>query len=415
MGTLLDRFLRYVKIDTQSNEDSTTHPSTHGQMELAKILETELQELGLSNIALSEKGYLMAELPANVDKKLPTIGFIAHLDTSPDVSGKDVKPQLFLDYDGNDLILNQSENIALKIQDYPELSNYLGQTIITSDGTTLLGADNKAGIAAIMTAIANLINMPDIKHGKIVLAFTPDEEIGQGADFFDVAGFGADFAYTIDGGPLGELEYETFNAAIAHIGIQGINVHPGSAYLHMKNAMYISMELNGMLPINERPEYTRDYEGFYHLTKFDGSVEWAKMVYIIRDHDKTKFEKKKAYLEYCVDFLNDKYGESTINLRMQDQYYNMKEKIEPVFHIVTLAEQAMVEIGINPVIKPVRGGTDGARLSFMDLPCPNIFTGGHNFHSRFEFVSLESMQAAVNVITKIIELIEANDNPYDRA
>ncbi len=407
METLMDRFLRYVKIDTQSDEGSTAHPSTPGQMVLAKLLEKELQELGLSNITLSEKGYLMAELPANTDKDIPTIGFIAHLDTSPDVSGKDVKPQLFPDYDGNDLILNRTENIIMKIKDNPELGNYLGQTIITTDGTTLLGADNKAGVAAIITAIGDIIIKPEIKHGKIVIAFTPDEEIGQGADFFDVAGFGANFAYTIDGGPLGELEYETFNAAIAQIDVKGINVHPGSAFMQMKNAMFIAMELNSMLPVNERPEYTRDYEGFFHLTKLDGRVEWAKMAYIIRDHDKAKFEQKKAYLESCIDFLNGKYGESSINLSMQDQYYNMKEKIEPVFHIVELAEQAMIEIGIDAVIKPVRGGTDGARLSFMGLPCPNIFTGGHNFHSRYEFVSLESMQAAVKVITKIVELVAA--------
>ncbi len=407
MKALLDRFLRYVRIDTQSDEGSTTHPSTSGQMELAKLLKNELHELGISNITLSDKGYLMAELPANTDKKLPTVGFIAHLDTSPDVSGKNVKPQLFPNYNGKDLILNQTENLILKTQDYPELSDYIGQSIISSDGTTLLGADNKAGVAIIITVIANLLNKPDFKHGKIVIAFTPDEEIGQGADFFDATGFGADFAYTIDGGPLGELEYETFNAAIAHIDIQGINVHPGSAYMRMKNAILIAMELNSMLPAIQRPEYTRNYEGFYHLNKLDGSVEWAKMTYIVRDHDRAEFEHKKSYLKNCVDFLNRKYGESSINLMMLDQYYNMKEKIEPVYYIVALAEQAMIEDGVKPLIKPIRGGTDGARLSFMGLPCPNIFTGGHNYHSRYEFISLESMDAAVKVVIKIIQLIEA--------
>lgn len=407
MDTLLDRFLRYVKIDTQSAEDSAAHPSTPGQMELARLLEKELRELGLTNIRLNDKGYLMAELAANIDKNLPTVGFIAHLDTSPDVSGKNVKPVLFPDYDGNDLVLNQAENLVLKVQDYPELKDYIGQTIISSDGKTLLGADDKAGIAAIMTALAQLTSSPDIKHGRIVIAFTPDEEIGQGADYFDVEGFSADFAYTVDGGPLGELEYETFNAAIAHIDIQGVNVHPGTAYMRMQNALLIAMELNDLLPVNERPEYTRDYEGFYHLNNLHGSVEAAKMTYIIRDHDRDEFEQKKAYLQSCVDFINKKYRGAGINLHMQDQYYNMKEKIEPFFHIVTLAEQAMRENGIEPLIKPIRGGTDGARLSFMGLPCPNIFSGGHNFHSRYEFISLESMEKASQVIIKIVQLVES--------
>ena len=407
MDTLLDRFLRYVKIDTQSAEDSAAHPSTPGQMELARLLEKELQELGLTNIRLSEKGYVMAELPANTDKDLPVVGFIAHLDTSPDVSGKDVFPLLFHDYDGSDLILNEAENLVIKALDYPELKDYIGQTIITSDGTSLLGADDKAGIAAIMTAFAHLQNSPNIKHGKIAVAFTPDEEIGQGADHFDVEGFGADFAYTVDGGPLGELEYETFNAAIAHIDIKGANVHPGTAYMRMQNALLIAMELNGMLPVNERPEFTRDSEGFYHLNKFDGSVEAAKMTYIIRDHDREQFEQKKAHLQSCVDFLSKKYSGAGIKLHMQDQYYNMREKIEPFYHIVTLAEQAMRDNGIEPMIRPVRGGTDGARLSFMGLPCPNIFTGGHNFHSRYEFIPLGSMEKAVQVIVRIIQLVEA--------
>jgi len=407
MDTLLDRFLRYVKIDTQSAEASNTHPSTSGQIELAILLAGELHELGLLNITLSEKGYLMVELPANTNKSLPVIGFIAHLDTSPDVSGKDVNPLLFHNYDGHDLVLNPAENRVIKVQDYPELSEYIGQTMITSDGSTLLGADDKAGIAVIMNALSNIINNSDEKHGKVVIAFTPDEEIGQGADYFDVTGFGADFAYTLDGGPLGELEYETFNAAIAHVDIQGVNVHPGTSYMRMLNAIFIAMELNCMLPANERPEYTRDYEGFYHLNKLDGTVESAKMSYLIRDHDQAKFQQKKDYLQFCVDFLNKKYGEDSVHLRMQDQYYNMKEKIEPFFHVVTLAKQAMLENGINPLIKPIRGGTDGARLSFMGLPCPNIFTGGHNFHSRYEFISLESMEKASQVIIRIIQLVES--------
>ena len=342
----------------------------------------ELEELGLSNVRLSDKGHLMAELPANIDKDIPVVGFIAHLDTSPDVSGKNVKPRLFPDYDGGDLVLDEAQNLVLRVQDHPELKNHIGQTIITSDGTTLLGADDKAGIAAIMTALAHLRNSPDIRHGKIAIAFTPDEEIGRGADYFDVEGFGADFAYTVDGGPLGELEYETFNAAIAHTDIKGVNVHPGSAYMRMQNALLIAMELNGMLPVNERPEFTRDREGFYHLNKLEGSVDAAQMTYIIRDHDREKFEQKKAYLQSCVDFLSKEYCRAGIKLHMQDQYYNIREKIEPVYHIVALAEQAMRDNGIEPLIRPVRGGTDGARLSFMGFPAPNIFTGGYISHSR---------------------------------
>lgn len=407
MDTLLDRFLSYVKIDTQSQEGSDAHPSTPGQMQLARLLKKELEELGLSNVRLSDKGHLMAELPANIDKDIPVVGFIAHLDTSPDVSGKNVKPRLFPDYDGGDLVLDEAQNLVLRVQDHPELKNHIGQTIITSDGTTLLGADDKAGIAAIMTALAHLRNSPDIRHGKIAIAFTPDEEIGRGADYFDVEGFGADFAYTVDGGPLGELEYETFNAAIAHTDIKGVNVHPGSAYMRMQNALLIAMELNGMLPVNERPEFTRDREGFYHLNKLEGSVDAAQMTYIIRDHDRKKFEQKKAYLQSCVDFLSKEYCRAGIKLHMQDQYYNMREKIEPVYHIISLAEQAMRDNGIEPLIRPVRGGTDGARLSFMGLPCPNIFTGGYNFHSRYEFIPLEAMEAASRVIIRIIQLVEA--------
>jgi len=410
MESLLERFLRYVKIDTQSSESSYTHPSTPGQMQLAKLLVAELQKLSLTNINLSDNGYIMAELPANSNNTFPVIGFIAHLDTSPDVSGKDVKPMLFPDYDGQDLVLNPAENTVMKVQDHPELKEYIGHTIITSNGHTLLGADDKAGVAAIMNALAILKSKPEIKHGKIMVAFTPDEEIGQGADNFDVAGFGADFAYTVDGGPVGELEYETLNAAISQIDLQGINVHPGTAYMHMHNAILAAMELNSMLPVNQRPKYTRDREGFFHLTQMSGTVEKAKMTYIIRDHDRNEFEQKKDYLQSCVDFLNRRYGEERIVVQMQDQYYNMKEKIEPFFHIVALAEQAMLDNNITPIIKPIRGGTNGARLSFMGLPCPNIFTGGHNFHSRFEFISLESMEKASQVIIRIIQLAESQSS-----
>lgn len=408
MNNLLDRFLRYVQIDTQSSGDSGLHPSTSGQMELAEILQKELQELGLSRINLSEQGYVTAELPANTDRELPVIGFLAHLDTSPDTSGKNVKPLVFPEYDGKDLVINTKDNIILSVHENPELQNYMGQTIITSDGTTLLGADDKAGIAIIMHVLEILAKNEGIKHGKIMVAFTPDEEIGEGADYFDVAGFGADFAYTVDGGPLGELEYETFNAAEAKIEIKGVNIHPGTAYMRMHNAILSGMEMHSMLPVNERPEYTRGYEGFYHLTRFTGTVESVQMNYIIRDHDRSKFEEKKAHLQSCVDFLNEKYPFKPFHLRIHDQYYNMKEIIEPVYHIVSLAEQSMLKSGISPQIKPVRGGTDGARLSFMGLPCPNIFTGGHNFHSCFEYISLESMEAASRVIIDMVKQAAAD-------
>jgi len=401
MTTLCDRFLRYVRVDTQSCEDSASQPSTPGQLVLAELLKKELQEIGLSNISLSDKGYLMAELPANTDKNIPPIGFIAHLDTSPDVSGRNVKPKVFNNYDGGDLIVDQPAGVVLRTVEYPELRKYIGKTIITSCGDTLLGADDKSGIAIIMTALAELIARPEIEHGKIVVAFTPDEEIGKGTDYFDVAGFGAQYAYTVDGGPLGELETETFNAASATIEINGTNIHPGTAYGRMKNAILIAMELNALLPVDQRPENTADYQGFYHLHKINGTVEHAAVAYLIRDHDRNQFNEKKAYLESCVDSLNAKYA-NAISLKLEDQYYNMREKIEPVIHIVDLAKQAMLDIGIEPVIKPIRGGTDGARLSFMGLPCPNLFTGGHNFHSRFEFVCLESMEAAVKVIIGII-------------
>jgi len=405
MERLLDRFLSYVSIDTRSDEDSIEHPSTGGQLQLARLLAAELDRMGLNKIHLTPQGYLTAELAANSDHAIPTIGLIAHLDTSPEVSGQDVKPRLFRNYDGQDLVLNPVQNLILKLEDYPELRGYVGQTLITSDGTTLLGADDKAGLAIIVTLIAHLLDHPAIPHGKIMIAFTPDEEIGRGTDFFDVAGFGADWAYTIDGGPVGELEYENFNAAAARINIRGINVHPGTAYLRMKNALMIAMELQALLPDQSRPEYTRGYQGFFHLNKLSGSVEQAEMNYIIRDHDRSELDRKKTFLQDCINSLNDKYGPGTVVVQIQDQYYNMREKIEPVFYIVELAEQAMAELGIIPLVKPIRGGTDGARLSFQGLPCPNLFTGGHNFHSRYEFISLESMQASVQVLLRMIELL----------
>lgn len=405
MERLLDRFLSYVSIDTRSDEHSKEHPSTGGQLHLARLLAAELDRMGLTKIHLTPQGYLTAELAANRDHAIPTVGLIAHLDTSPEVSGQDVQPRLFRNYDGQDLVLNPTQNLILKLEDYPELSGYVGQTLITSDGTTLLGADDKAGLAIIVTLMAYLLEHPTIPHGKIMLAFTPDEEIGRGTDFFDVAGFGADWAYTVDGGPVGELEYENFNAAAARIDIRGINVHPGTAYLRMKNALMIAMELQGLLPDQARPEFTRGRQGFFHLNKLSGSVEQAEMNYIIRDHDRSEFDRKKRFLQDCINLLNDKYGPGTVVAQIQDQYYNMREKIEPVFYIVELAEQAMAELGISPLINPIRGGTDGARLSFQGLPCPNLFTGGHNFHSRYEFISLESMQSSVRVLLRMIQIL----------
>ena len=404
MDKLIERFLRYVKIDTQSNEKSETCPSTTGQMELAKLVVKELKTIGLKDAEVDENGYVMATLPANTKGDIPIIGFIAHLDTSPDFSGANVKPQIFENYFGKNLTLNAKKNIMLSPSDFPALNNYIGQPLITTDGTSLLGADNKAGVTEIITAMDNLVQHPDIKHGTIRIAFTPDEEIGRGANKFDVAKFGARFAYTIDGGPIGELEFENFNAASARINIQGRNVHPGTAKNRMKNSMHIAMELDSMLPQNEKPEYTEGYEGFYHITEFNGNVDQTKLHYIIRDHSKTEFAKKKDLMIKIVDHLNLKYGSGTIKLTLIDQYYNMREKIEPEFHIIELAMKAMNAAGVTPKVKPIRGGTDGARLSYMGLPCPNIFSGGHNFHSRFEYIPIRSMEKAVQVIMKIAEI-----------
>lgn len=401
---VLERFLRYIKIDTQSDENSEITPSTQKQFNLANLLKQELEVLGLSNISLDEKCYLMATLPANTDKKIPTIGFIAHMDTSPDMPGAVENPQFIHDYNGDDIVINKEKNLVLTTTEFPELKEYIGNTLITTDGNTLLGADDKAGVAEIMTAIEFLVQHPEIKHGTIKVGFTPDEEIGRGVDHFDVKKFDAEFAYTMDGGGLGELEYENFNAAGAKIFIQGRNIHPGYAKDKMVNAMLVAMELNALLPMHQRPEHTVNYEGFYHLVKMEGTVENAMLQYIIRDHDKEKFEHKKSFITQAVDYMNKRYGSDVLKLELKDQYYNMKEMVLPVYHVVETARLAMEDLGISPVIVPIRGGTDGARLSYMGLPCPNIFAGGHNFHGKFEYVSLESMEKAVAVILKIIEL-----------
>lgn len=407
MEKLTERFIRYVQVNTRSDENSKTCPSTPGQMTLANMLVTEMTEMGLQDVSVDENGYVMATLPANIDKDVPVIGFLAHLDTSPDMKSENANPRI-VEHTGKAVKLNANENIVLSPLEFPVMNNYIGQKLIVTDGTTLLGSDDKAGIAEIMTAMEYLISHPEIKHGAVRIGFTPDEEIGRGADHFDVKKFSASFAYTVDGGALGELEYENFNAARAKITIQGLNVHPGYAKNKMKNSMLIAMELNNMLPSFEVPEHTESYEGFFHLTDFTGTVENTTITYIIRDHDRKQFDKKKDLLIKIVDHLNLKYGARTVKLTMIDQYYNMKEKIEPVFHIVELARKAITGVGITPKNIPVRGGTDGSRLSFMGLPCPNLFTGGHNFHSRFEFIPVRSMEKAVETLIKIVE-INANE------
>jgi len=403
MDKILNRFLKYVKIDTQSDEESSTNPSTQKQFDLGNELEKELKKIGFDSVELDENCNLWAEIQSNSDKDLPTIGFIAHMDTATEVSGKDVNPQIIKNYKGEDIVLNKENDIVIKTEDFPSLKNYIGQTIITTDGTTLLGADNKAGIAEIITALEFFIENPDVKHGNIKVAFTPDEEVGRGTETFDVEKFGADFAYTVDGGEIGGLEYETFNAAKAKLTIKGKNVHPGSAKNTMVSSLRIGFEFNNLLPLNEKPEYTEKYEGFYHLLETNGNVEETTMKYIIRDHDMNDFKEKKELFKKSVNFMNYKYDDR-ITLEMEDQYNNMSQKIKPVFHIVETAKKAMEDLGIEPKINPVRGGTDGARLSYMGLPTPNIFTGGHNFHGKYEYIPLESMEKAVLVIRKIVEL-----------
>ncbi len=400
-----DRFLRYVKYDTQSDELTNLTPSTPGQFAFAQILEKELRELGLEEIFLDENGYLMATLPANTDKKgVPTVGFIAHLDTSPDMSGRNVNPRIVKAYEGGDITLNEADNIILSPSQFPELLNYLGQDLIVTDGTTLLGADDKAGIAEIISAVVYLQKHPEIKHGKIRVAFNPDEEIGQGAHKFDVERFGAEWAYTMDGGEIGELEYENFNAAVAKVTFKGRNVHPGYAKHKMVNSIRMANQFILMLPRWETPEHTEGYEGLYHLVQIEGDVEKTTLTYIIRDHDRDRFERRKKELEHLVRKTNNEFPECCA-IEIKDQYYNMREKIEPVMHIIEIAKQAMKDAGVTPKVQPIRGGTDGAQLSFKGLPCPNIFAGGLNFHGRFEFVPVPSMEKARDVIVEIARIV----------
>lgn len=401
---LTDRFLKYVKFDTQSDELTNLTPSTPGQYKFAQALEKELHELGLEEISLDENGYLMATLPANTDREVPTVGFIAHLDTSPDLSGHNVNPRIVKAYDGGDITLNADNDVVLSPSEFPELLHYVGQDLIVTDGTTLLGADDKAGIAEIISAVEYLKAHPEIEHGKIRIAFNPDEEIGQGAHKFDVERFGADWAYTMDGGEVGELEYENFNAAVANVTFKGRNVHPGYAKHKMVNSIRIANQFILMLPRWETPEHTEGYEGFYHLVKIEGDVEKTTLTYIIRDHDRDRFERRKRELEHLTRKTNNEFpGCATIEIR--DQYFNMREKIEPVMHIITIAEKAMELAGITPKVQPIRGGTDGAQLSFKGLPCPNIFAGGLNFHGRYEFVPIPSMEKAEKTIVEIARLV----------
>lgn len=403
MEKILDRFLRYVAIDTQSDENSESQPSAAKELDLLKLLCKELNDMGVE-ATLDEYGYVMGTLPSNIDKKVPAIGFIAHVDTSPDASGANVKPQIIENYDGSDIALKGVPGLYLKPSEFPELLAHKGETIITTDGTTLLGADDKAGVAEIMNAVQYMVEHPEFKHGDIKIGFTPDEEIGRGVVKFDVKRFGADYAYTMDGGEIGELEFENFNAASAKIHIQGRNVHPGYAKDKMKNAILIGMEVNSLLPVGQRPELTEGYDGFFHIISFKGTVEEAEFGYIIRDHDRKKFEEKKELIEQCVKFINVKYGEGTATLEVKDQYYNMREQVEPYYFIVETAVKAMEMAGVKPKIQPIRGGTDGANLSFKGLPCPNIFAGGMNFHGKMEFAPLENIEKASEVVLNIVKL-----------
>uniref|UniRef100_A0A2P2I9G7 Peptidase T n=1 Tax=Hirondellea gigas TaxID=1518452 RepID=A0A2P2I9G7_9CRUS len=401
MSKLVERFISYVKFDTESDAESATCPSTEKQLKLGNFLKDEMIEIGLKDVELDENGYLMGTLPANTDRDIPTFGFISHMDTAPAFSGKDIKPK-FVEYKGGDIVLNKEQNIILSPKDFKELDCYVGETLITTDGTTLLGGDDKAGIAEILTAMEYLIGHPEIEHGIIKVGFTPDEEIGRGADLFDVKKFGAEFAYTLDGGRLGEVEYENFNAASAVIEITGRGVHPGTAKNQLVNALQLGIELHNLLPVNQRPEFTEGYEGFYMLDSMSGDISSARFSYIIRDHDMDKFIAKKEFMSSAVELLNKKYN-NVLELKLVDSYYNMREKIEERMEIFNIARDSMIELGIEPVIKPVRGGTDGAKLSYMGLPCPNIFTGGHNFHGQYEYIPVSSMEKAVEVIVKISE------------
>lgn len=399
-----ERFLKYVSFDTESNPESSTVPTSEKQKDLAKFLVEEMKAIGIKDAYMDEYGYVYGTIEKNIDKEIPTIAFIAHMDTSPDLSGKDIKTRIIKNYDGKDIVLNEEKNIIMKTSEFEHLKSNIGKDLIVTDGTTLLGADDKAGIAEILTMAETLISNPSIKHGTIKLGFTPDEEVGSGADHFNLKDFGADFGYTVDGGELGELEYENFNAASAKITINGTNIHPGSAKGKMVSALLIGMELHNMLPVFENPAFTEGYEGFSHLNDMAGNVEQVKMQYIIRDHDMDKFNIKKERFVKIAKYLNEKYGENTVELKLSDSYFNMKEKILPHMHIIETAKKAMVELDIIPNIIPIRGGTDGARLSFMGLPCPNLSTGGYNFHGRYEYIPVQSMERVVDILLKIVEL-----------
>lgn len=404
MSKLIDRFLKYVSFETTSNEESGVTPSTPGQMVLAKYLKDELEGMGLQEVFLDDNGYLYATLPANTDKQVPTVGFIAHMDTAPDMSGKNVTPRIVENYDGGDIVLSAEDHIVLTPEQFPELKSHVGEDLIVTDGHTLLGADDKAGIAEIISGVEYLMQHPEIEHGKIRIAFNPDEEIGLGAHKFDVERFGCDFAYTFDGGEVGELEFENFNAAAAKLTFTGRNVHPGTAKNKMINSIRVANRFISMLPSHETPEHTEGYEGFYHVISFNGSVEQTIVNYIIRDHSRERFESRKREFQHLTQKINDEYGEGTLKLELRDQYYNMREKIEPVMYVIDIAKEAMLAAGVEPVVKAIRGGTDGAQLSFKGLPCPNIFAGGMNMHGRYEYVPIPSMEKAMNVMIKIAEL-----------
>ena len=404
MSKLIERFLKYVSFETTSNEESGVTPSTPGQMVLAKYLKDELEGMGLQDVFLDDNGYLYATLPANTDKQVPTVGFIAHMDTAPDMSGKNVTPRIVENYDGGDIVLSADDNIVLTPEQFPELKSHVGEDLIVTDGHTLLGADDKAGIAEIISGVEYLMQHPEIEHGKIRIAFNPDEEIGLGAHKFDVERFGCDFAYTFDGGEVGELEFENFNAAAAKLTFTGRNVHPGTAKNKMINSIRVANRFISMLPSHETPEHTEGYEGFYHVISFNGSVEQTTVSYIIRDHSRERFESRKREFQHLTKKINAEYGEGTLKLELRDQYYNMREKIEPVMYVIDIAKEAMLAAGVEPVVKAIRGGTDGAQLSFKGLPCPNIFAGGMNMHGRYEYVPIPSMEKAMNVMIKIAEL-----------
>lgn len=404
MSNVIERFLSYVKIDTESVEDAECFPSTEKQKVLGNILVEELKAIGIQDAEMDEYGYVYATMPATTERKLPIIGFLAHMDTAPAMSGKNVNPRIVKNYDGSDIILNEEKNIVLSPKEDKELLDYVGKDLIVTDGLTLLGADDKAGIAEIMAMAEYFMTHKEVEHGVIKIAFTPDEEVGRGMDFFSPQRFGAEFAYTVDGGALGEIEYENFNAAGAKLHIQGISIHPGTAKNRMKNAILMAMEFQNMLPVHENPAYTEHYEGFYLLNSLKGDVEHAEADYIIRDHDREKFEAKKAFFQKTADFLNEKYGSGTFRVEIKDSYYNMKEKIEPHMHLIENAVKAMESLEVEPKVVPIRGGTDGARLSFMGIPCPNLCAGGHNFHGKFEYVCIQSMEKIVEILIQIVEL-----------